>query len=212
MVLLDTKNPFYVCKEIKDSTSEEQCQQISMAVSGCNVKINGESYAGGDGRIFHVLGNNFFASSFSRLLDCLPESLILLGQLVYLIRLKNTTLLLSYLFVCYYFYYQYYEDKRIHDRILEYAELGRKIEMHAPYYEGGGGGVGMFRDMSMVSDGCEFYEIDGEGVSVIGVGKSDGVEVVVVGEVKGVLLCLVCWGAKGKMDSLNLTCLLTNVL
>ncbi|PWA62822.1 sodium/calcium exchanger membrane region, EF-hand domain pair [Artemisia annua] len=39
---------------------------------------HGESYAGGDGRIFRVLGKNFFVSSFSQLLDSLPDSLILL--------------------------------------------------------------------------------------------------------------------------------------
>ncbi|KAM0070894.1 hypothetical protein Hdeb2414_s0001g00018551 [Helianthus debilis subsp. tardiflorus] len=41
---------------------------------------HGESYAGGDGRIFRVLGKNFYVSSFSQLLDALPDSLILLGK------------------------------------------------------------------------------------------------------------------------------------
>ncbi|KAM0072201.1 putative EF-hand domain, sodium/calcium exchanger membrane region, EF-hand domain pair [Helianthus debilis subsp. tardiflorus] len=39
---------------------------------------HGESYAGGDGRIFRVLGKNFYVTSFSQLLDALPDSLILL--------------------------------------------------------------------------------------------------------------------------------------
>ncbi|KAL7584369.1 hypothetical protein Lser_V15G45385 [Lactuca serriola] len=40
---------------------------------------HGESYAGGDGRIFRVLGKNFYVAMFSQLLDSLPESLILLA-------------------------------------------------------------------------------------------------------------------------------------
>ncbi|KAK1418086.1 hypothetical protein QVD17_27225 [Tagetes erecta] len=44
---------------------------------------HGESYAGGDGRIFRVLGKNFFVSSLSQLLDSLPDSLILLGMCVF---------------------------------------------------------------------------------------------------------------------------------
>ncbi|KAJ0496283.1 putative EF-hand domain, sodium/calcium exchanger membrane region, EF-hand domain pair [Helianthus annuus] len=40
---------------------------------------HGESYAGGDGRIFRVLGKNFYVSIFSQLLDSLPDSLILLA-------------------------------------------------------------------------------------------------------------------------------------
>lgn len=45
---------------------------------------HGESYAGGDGRIFRVLGKNFYAAMFSQLLDSLPESLILLGNFSFL--------------------------------------------------------------------------------------------------------------------------------
>nr|GEW58088.1 sodium/calcium exchanger NCL2-like [Tanacetum cinerariifolium] len=41
---------------------------------------HGESYAGGDGRIFGVLGNNFFGASVFQLLDSLPDSLILLAS------------------------------------------------------------------------------------------------------------------------------------
>ncbi|KAJ0475471.1 hypothetical protein HanHA300_Chr13g0465801 [Helianthus annuus] len=41
---------------------------------------HGESYAGGDGRIFRVLGKKIYASIFSQLLDSLPDSLILLGK------------------------------------------------------------------------------------------------------------------------------------
>ncbi|KAI3702807.1 hypothetical protein L6452_28559 [Arctium lappa] len=41
---------------------------------------HGESYAGGDGRIFRVFGKNFFVATFSQLLDSLPESLILLAS------------------------------------------------------------------------------------------------------------------------------------
>ncbi|XP_076912476.1 sodium/calcium exchanger NCL2-like [Bidens hawaiensis] len=40
---------------------------------------HGESYAGGDGRIFRFLGKNFLVSCFSQLLDSLPDSLILLA-------------------------------------------------------------------------------------------------------------------------------------
>ncbi|KAJ0847655.1 putative EF-hand domain pair protein CML [Helianthus annuus] len=40
---------------------------------------HGESYAGGDGRIFRVLGKKIYASIFSQLLDSLPDSLILLA-------------------------------------------------------------------------------------------------------------------------------------
>ncbi|XP_076912478.1 sodium/calcium exchanger NCL2-like [Bidens hawaiensis] len=39
---------------------------------------HGESYAGGDGRIFRVLGKNFCVTSFTQILDALPDSLILL--------------------------------------------------------------------------------------------------------------------------------------
>lgn len=75
-------------------SSEEQCQQM-YGFLPCSTNLpghifliviyeyllyQGESYAGGDGRIFHVFGNNFFVSSFSQLLDSLPESLILLGK------------------------------------------------------------------------------------------------------------------------------------
>lgn len=45
---------------------------------------HGESYAGGDGRIFRVLGKNFYVAMFSQLLDSLPESLILLGNFSFL--------------------------------------------------------------------------------------------------------------------------------
>ncbi|XP_024960739.1 sodium/calcium exchanger NCL-like [Cynara cardunculus var. scolymus] len=41
---------------------------------------HGESYAGGDGRISRVFGDNYFAAIFSQLLDSLPESLILLAS------------------------------------------------------------------------------------------------------------------------------------
>ncbi|XP_071730123.1 sodium/calcium exchanger NCL2-like isoform X2 [Rutidosis leptorrhynchoides] len=39
---------------------------------------HGESFAGGDGQIFRVLGKNFYVSVFTQLLDSLPDSVILL--------------------------------------------------------------------------------------------------------------------------------------
>ncbi|KAI3708335.1 hypothetical protein L2E82_37502 [Cichorium intybus] len=39
----------------------------------------GEYYASSDGRIFRILGENFLAAFLSQILDCLPESLILLA-------------------------------------------------------------------------------------------------------------------------------------
>nr|XP_043629214.1 sodium/calcium exchanger NCL2-like [Erigeron canadensis] len=74
--------------------SEEQCEQMygflpcSKNLPGHLFLIvvyeyllyHGESYAGGDGRIFGVLGNNFFGASVFQLLDSLPESLILLAS------------------------------------------------------------------------------------------------------------------------------------
>ncbi|KAI3703891.1 hypothetical protein L1987_74087 [Smallanthus sonchifolius] len=39
-----------------------------------------ESYAGGDGHIIRVFGENFFVSIAPQLLDSLPDSLILLGE------------------------------------------------------------------------------------------------------------------------------------
>lgn len=49
---------------------------------------HGESYAGGDGRIFGVLGNNFFGASVFQLLDSLPDSLILIGIHPYVLHLN----------------------------------------------------------------------------------------------------------------------------
>ncbi|KAI3828225.1 hypothetical protein L1987_02322 [Smallanthus sonchifolius] len=74
--------------------SEEQCEQMygflpcSSNLAGHLFLIvvyeyllyHGESYAGGDGRIFGVLGNNFFGASVFQLLDSLPDSLILLAS------------------------------------------------------------------------------------------------------------------------------------
>ncbi|KAJ0479395.1 putative EF-hand domain, sodium/calcium exchanger membrane region, EF-hand domain pair [Helianthus annuus] len=75
----------------KDS-SEEECM-LMYGFLPCSTNIpshlfliviyeyllyHGESYAGGDGRIFRVLGKNFYVTSFSQLLDALPDSLILL--------------------------------------------------------------------------------------------------------------------------------------
>ncbi|KAJ0715642.1 putative EF-hand domain, sodium/calcium exchanger membrane region, EF-hand domain pair [Helianthus annuus] len=77
--------------KIKDS-SEEECM-LMYGFLPCSTNIpshlfliviyeyllyHGESYAGGDGRIFRVLGKNFYVTSFSQLLDALPDSLILL--------------------------------------------------------------------------------------------------------------------------------------
>ncbi|KAI3703890.1 hypothetical protein L1987_74086 [Smallanthus sonchifolius] len=74
-------------------SSEEQCK-LMYGFLPCSTNIpshifliviyeyllyHGESYAGGDGRIFRVLGKNFFVSSLSQLLDSLPDSLILLA-------------------------------------------------------------------------------------------------------------------------------------
>ncbi|PWA92809.1 sodium/calcium exchanger membrane region, Calcium binding protein 2 [Artemisia annua] len=226
-------------------SSKEQCQQmygflpcssnlpghIFLIVIYEYLLYQGESYAGGDGRIFHVFGKNFIVSILSQLLESLPEFLILLvsgllssneetqeyvvtgvgllaGSSILLLtvlwgiclicaqktyvkadsRANNNLLQLltgsgihvdsetcdhakimlfsvipliiiliprafgvSYssqvynfvallsLFIalfslCCYFYFQY-KYKRIHDRILEYAELEKKIEMHVPYYE-----------------------------------------------------------------------------
>ena len=46
---------------------------------------------------------------------------------------KNFYLLLMYSSFGHNFFQ--YKNERIHDRILEYAKLERKIEMHVPYYE-----------------------------------------------------------------------------
>ncbi|KAI3497149.1 hypothetical protein L1887_39549 [Cichorium endivia] len=76
------------------SSSEETCEQMygflpcSSTLAGYLFLIvvyeyllyHGESYAGGDGRIFGVLGNNFFGASVFQLLDSLPDSLILLAS------------------------------------------------------------------------------------------------------------------------------------
>ncbi|CAH1444562.1 unnamed protein product [Lactuca virosa] len=76
------------------SDSEEYCEQMygflpcSRNLPGHLFLIvvyeyllyHGESYAGGDGRIFGVLGNNFFGASVFQLLDSLPDSLILLAS------------------------------------------------------------------------------------------------------------------------------------
>ncbi|KAI3828224.1 hypothetical protein L1987_02321 [Smallanthus sonchifolius] len=74
-------------------SSEEQCN-LMYGFLPCSTNIpshifliviyeyllyHGESYAGGDGRIFRVLGKNFFVSSLSQLLDSFPDSLILLA-------------------------------------------------------------------------------------------------------------------------------------
>ncbi|XP_024959912.1 sodium/calcium exchanger NCL2-like [Cynara cardunculus var. scolymus] len=80
-------------KETSDD-SEENCEQMygflpcSRNLPGHLFLIvvyeyllyHGESYAGGDGRIFGVLGNNFFGASVFQLLDSLPDSLILLAS------------------------------------------------------------------------------------------------------------------------------------
>ncbi|KAI3702809.1 hypothetical protein L6452_28561 [Arctium lappa] len=77
-----------------DDDSEEHCEQMygflpcSRNLPGHLFLIvvyeyllyHGESYAGGDGRIFGVLGNNFFGASVFQLLDSLPDSLILLAS------------------------------------------------------------------------------------------------------------------------------------
>ncbi|MFS7929381.1 putative EF-hand domain, sodium/calcium exchanger membrane region, EF-hand domain pair [Helianthus anomalus] len=74
--------------------SEEQCEQMYGFLPCSNnlpghlflivvyeyLLYHGESYAGGDGRIFGVLGNNFFGASVFQLLDSLPDSLILLAS------------------------------------------------------------------------------------------------------------------------------------
>lgn len=75
-------------------SSEEQCE-LMYGFLPCSTNIpshlvliliyefllyHGESYAGGDGRIFRVLGKNFYVSIFSQLLDSFPDSLILLGK------------------------------------------------------------------------------------------------------------------------------------
>ncbi|KAI7747319.1 hypothetical protein M8C21_033950, partial [Ambrosia artemisiifolia] len=52
---------------------------LVMMVEYYGLSYAGESYAGGDGRIFRVLGKNFGVSIFSQLLDSLPDSLILLA-------------------------------------------------------------------------------------------------------------------------------------
>lgn len=84
------------------SDSEEYCEQMygflpcSSNLPGHLFLIvvyeyllyHGESYAGGDGRIFGVLGNNFFGASVFQLLDSLPDSLILLGRFPYVVTLK----------------------------------------------------------------------------------------------------------------------------
>ncbi|KAK1418085.1 hypothetical protein QVD17_27224 [Tagetes erecta] len=76
------------------SGSKEQCEQMygflpcSSNLPGHLFLIvvyeyllyHGESYAGGDGRIFGVLGNNFFGASVFQLLDSLPDSLILIAS------------------------------------------------------------------------------------------------------------------------------------
>lgn len=81
-------------KGILHSSGEQHCRQMygflpcSSNLAGHFFLIviyeyllyHGEAYASGDGRIFHVFGNNFAVSSFSQLLDSVPESLILLGN------------------------------------------------------------------------------------------------------------------------------------
>nr|GEU81370.1 sodium/calcium exchanger membrane region, calcium binding protein 2 [Tanacetum cinerariifolium] len=77
---------------LKEDSSEEQCE-LMYGFLPCSSNIpshvfliviyeyllyHGESYAGGDGRIFRFLGKNFFVLSFSQLLDSLPDALILL--------------------------------------------------------------------------------------------------------------------------------------
>nr|XP_043628725.1 sodium/calcium exchanger NCL2-like [Erigeron canadensis] len=89
---IKTKKSLIRLKESDDS--EEQCEQMygflpcSRNLPGHLFLIvvyeyllyHGESYAGGDGRIFGVLGNNFFGASVFQLLDSLPDSLILLAS------------------------------------------------------------------------------------------------------------------------------------
>ncbi|KAK9077892.1 hypothetical protein SSX86_006230 [Deinandra increscens subsp. villosa] len=85
----------YIQQPLKGVGSEEaQCEQMygflpcSSNLPGHLFLIvvyeyllyHGESYAGGDGRIFGVLGNNFFGASVFQLLDSLPDSLILLAS------------------------------------------------------------------------------------------------------------------------------------
>ncbi|PWA34443.1 sodium/calcium exchanger membrane region, Calcium binding protein 2 [Artemisia annua] len=79
---------------LKEDSSEEQCE-LMYGFLPCSSNIpshvfliviyeyllyHGESYAGGDGRIFRFLGKNFFVMSFSQLLDSLPDALILLAS------------------------------------------------------------------------------------------------------------------------------------
>ncbi|KAI3828223.1 hypothetical protein L1987_02320 [Smallanthus sonchifolius] len=81
-------------------SSEEQCK-LMYGFLPCSTNIpshifliviyeyllyHGESYAGGDGRIFRVFGKNFFVSIASQLLDSLPDSLILLGKPSFFVR------------------------------------------------------------------------------------------------------------------------------
>ncbi|GJV67011.1 hypothetical protein Tco_1482520 [Tanacetum coccineum] len=59
---------------------EVQAKESYLKLKGIDSSKERESYAGGDGRIFRVLGNNFFVLSFSQLLDSLSDSLLLLGK------------------------------------------------------------------------------------------------------------------------------------
>lgn len=93
----DSIKPSFFLRLKGSHDSEEQCEQMygflpcSSNLPGHLFLIvvyeyllyHGESYAGGDGRIFGVLGNNFFGASVFQLLDSLPDSLILLGIYTY---------------------------------------------------------------------------------------------------------------------------------
>lgn len=48
-------------------------------------------------------------------------------------EISSTSLFLNPFFYCISF--SQFKDKKIHKRILAYAELERKIEMHVPFYE-----------------------------------------------------------------------------
>ncbi|KAL4580393.1 hypothetical protein LXL04_016584 [Taraxacum kok-saghyz] len=91
---VEEHQPLSILRLKGDDGSEKYCEQMygflpcSTTLPGHLFLIvvyeyllyHGESYAGGDGRIFGVLGNNFFGSSVFQLLDSLPDSLILLAS------------------------------------------------------------------------------------------------------------------------------------
>ncbi|GKB59345.1 hypothetical protein Tco_0915531, partial [Tanacetum coccineum] len=103
---------------------------------------HGESYAGGDGRIFSVLSQELdLFSSISQLLDSLHDSLETNGSLkmwlvddldfsIWTCRASEERRLKKYLVAG-----AAYTDDRIQKRRLEYAEVEQKVEMYVPFYE-----------------------------------------------------------------------------